>query len=58
MTRNGWQIKGEYMETITAIATESAGGPMAALEPLVGKLAGVELIALSGMILRYERIAC
>lgn len=31
---------------------------MAALEPLVGKLAGVELIALSGMILRYERIVC
>ena len=46
------------METITAIATESAGGPMAALGPLVGKLAGVELIVLSGMILRYERIAC
>ncbi|MCY7371072.1 MAG: DUF1326 domain-containing protein [Polaromonas sp.] len=30
------------VEAITAIATGSAGGPMAALGPLVGRLAGVE----------------
>lgn len=30
------------VEAITAIATGSAGGPMAALAPLVGKIAGVE----------------
>jgi hypothetical protein len=32
----------EQVEAITAIATGSAGGPMAALGPLVGKMAGVE----------------
>jgi len=30
------------LEAISAIATGSAGGPMAALGPLVGKIAGVE----------------
>jgi len=30
------------VEAITAIATGAAGGPMAALAPLVGKIAGVE----------------
>lgn len=32
----------KQVETISAIATGSAGGPMAALAPLVGKVAGVE----------------
>jgi hypothetical protein len=32
----------QQAEAITAIATGSAGGPMAALGPLVGKIAGVE----------------
>ena len=32
----------EQVEAITAIATGSAGGPMAALGPLVGSVAGVE----------------
>ncbi len=32
----------QQVEAITAIATGSAGGPMAALAPLVGKIAGVE----------------
>jgi hypothetical protein len=32
----------EQVEAITAIATGSAGGPMAALGPLVGRMAGVE----------------
>ena len=32
----------QQVEQITAIATGAAGGPMAALAPLVGKLAGVE----------------
>lgn len=32
----------EQVEAITAIATGSAGGPMAALGPLVGSIAGVE----------------
>lgn len=32
----------KQVEAITAIATGSAGGPMAALGPLVGKMAGVE----------------
>jgi hypothetical protein len=32
----------EQAEAITAIATGSAGGPMAALGPLVGRIAGVE----------------
>jgi hypothetical protein len=32
----------DQAEAITAIATGSAGGPMAALGPLVGRLAGVE----------------
>ena len=30
------------VEAISAIATGAAGGPMAALAPLVGKIAGVE----------------
>lgn len=32
----------KQVEAISAIATGSAGGPMAALGPLVGKIAGVE----------------
>ncbi len=32
----------QQVEAITAIATGSAGGPMAALAPLVGNIAGVE----------------
>lgn len=32
----------QQVEAITAIATGSAGGPMAALGPLVGRMAGVE----------------
>ena len=32
----------KQVEAITAIATGSAGGPMAALGPLVGRMAGVE----------------
>jgi len=32
----------QQVEQVTAIATGAAGGPMAALAPLVGKLAGVE----------------
>lgn len=32
----------QQVDAITAIATGSAGGPMAALGPLVGKMAGVE----------------
>ena len=32
----------KQVEAITAIATGAAGGPMAALGPLVGKIAGVE----------------
>ena len=32
----------EQVEAISAIATGSAGGPMAALAPLVGRIAGVE----------------
>ena len=32
----------EQLEAISAIATGSAGGPMAALAPLVGRIAGVE----------------
>jgi hypothetical protein len=32
----------KQVETISAIATGAAGGPMAALAPLVGKIAGVE----------------
>ena len=32
----------EQVEAITAIATGSAGGPIAALGPLVGSLAGVK----------------
>ncbi|MEO6322650.1 MAG: DUF1326 domain-containing protein [Polaromonas sp.] len=32
----------QQLEAISAIATGSAGGPMAALAPLVGKMAGVE----------------
>jgi hypothetical protein len=32
----------EQVEAITAIATGAAGGPMAALAPLVGSIAGVE----------------
>jgi hypothetical protein len=32
----------EQVDAITAIATGSAGGPMAALGPLVGEFAGVE----------------
>jgi hypothetical protein len=32
----------QQLEAISAIATGSAGGPMAALGPLVGKMAGVE----------------
>lgn len=32
----------EQLEAISAIATGSAGGPMAALAPLVGQVAGVE----------------
>ena len=32
----------QQVEAITAIATGSAGGPMAALGPLVGRVAGVE----------------
>ena len=32
----------EQQEAITAIATGAAGGPMAALAPLVGRVAGVE----------------
>ncbi len=32
----------EQVEAISAIATGSAGGPMAALGPLVGRMAGVE----------------
>lgn len=32
----------QQVEAITAIATGAAGGPMAALGPLVGKVAGVE----------------
>lgn len=33
----------QQVEAISAIATGSAGGPMAALAPLVGHMAGVEL---------------
>jgi hypothetical protein len=32
----------QQVEAITAIATGSSGGPMAALAPLVGKMAGIE----------------
>ena len=32
----------QQLEAISAIATGSSGGPMAALAPLVGKVAGVE----------------
>ena len=32
----------QQVEAITAIATGAAGGPMAALAPLVGSIAGVE----------------
>src|SRR5512140_658701 len=32
----------QQVEAISAIATGSAGGPMAALAPLVGRIAGVE----------------
>lgn len=36
----------KQVEAISAIATGSAGGPMAALAPLVGKIAGVEKSAI------------
>ena len=32
----------QQVEQITAIATGAAGGPMAAVAPLVGKVAGIE----------------
>lgn len=37
----------KQVEAISAIATGAAGGPMAALGPLVGKMAGVEKRAIS-----------
>ncbi len=37
----------EQVEAISAIATGAAGGPMAALGPLVGRVAGVEKCAIS-----------
>lgn len=37
----------QQLEAISAIATGSAGGPMAGLAPLVGKLAGVERSAIT-----------
>ncbi len=37
----------QQVEAISAIATGAAGGPMAALAPLVGRIAGVEKCAIS-----------
>jgi hypothetical protein len=37
----------EQGEAITAIATGAAGGPMAALAPLVGRMAGIERLPIS-----------